>query len=71
MTFQPVSFAATSVVDNDRAVTSTRLSTRSDGAKSGHLALQSVASWQQRLPAQREGVTCAVSSIDVTVAVSR
>ena len=71
MTFQPVSFAATCVVDNVRAVASTRSSTRSDGSKSGHLALQSVASWQQRLPAQREGVAGAVSSTDVTVAVSR
>jgi MerR family transcriptional regulator, light-induced transcriptional regulator len=38
---------------------------------SAHLALPSVAPWQQRLPVQREEETGAVSSTGVTVAVSR
>ncbi len=71
MTFQPVSFAVTCALDNVRAVTSTRSSSWSGGSKGGHLALQSVASWQQRLPVQRQRDTGAVSSTGVTVAVSR
>lgn len=71
MTFQPVSYAATCALDNVRAVTSTRAKSWLDGFMSGHLALQSAASWQQRLSVQREEETGAVSSTGVTVALSR
>ena len=71
MTCQPVSFAKTCALDNAQAATSTRQNPWSGQSANGAPMPASVASWQQRLTAQREKEADVGSFTDVPVAVSR